>query len=147
MCHRTIFILIFVCSAFAANAQISNADYLANYADENVTEISIVSKQQSFFDHPNMVNKNYSTEFLNKTLTTVDRHPLEKTGRILTFVGIPLTIIGAIMVSSADELYYNCYNGVCEGDPQGGVGVVLLAAGVGMTGTGIVLWTIGKKKR
>lgn len=75
-----------------------------------------------------------------------ERHPLEKTGRILTYVGVPLAILGAVMVSSADELYYNCVNGDCDGDPQGGFGVMLLGAGVGMTGTGIVLWTIGAKK-
>lgn len=74
------------------------------------------------------------------------RHPLEKTGRVLTYVGVPLAILGAVMVSSADELYYNCTNGDCQGDPQGGFGVVLLGAGVGMAGTGIVLWTIGAKK-
>ena len=75
------------------------------------------------------------------------RHPMEKTGRILTYIGVPLAIIGGIMVAGADELYYNCVNGNCTGDARGGFGVVALAAGVGLSGTGGVLWIIGSKKR
>lgn len=74
------------------------------------------------------------------------RHPLEKTGRILTYVGVPLAIIGGIMVSGADELYYSCVNGDCSGDARGGFGVVLLGAGTGLSITGAVLWIVGAKK-
>jgi hypothetical protein len=74
------------------------------------------------------------------------RHPLEKTGRILTYVGVPLAIIGGIMVSGADELYYECVNGDCSGDARGGFGVVLLGAGTGLSITGAVLWIVGAKK-
>ncbi len=99
----------------------------------------------------NLTSPSTDTQFNQNELNFVldqakSRHPLEKTGRVLTYVGVPLAILGAVMVSSADELYYNCTNGDCEGDPQGGFGVVLLGAGVGMAGTGIVLWTIGAKK-
>ncbi|MEP2773561.1 MAG: hypothetical protein ABJH05_15520 [Fulvivirga sp.] len=96
-------------------------------------------------------NPNTRIQFNQNELNLVldkagERHPLEKTGRILTYVGVPLAVLGAVMVSGADELYYNCTNGNCEGDPQGGFGVMLLGAGAGMAGTGIVLWTIGAKK-
>lgn len=75
-----------------------------------------------------------------------ERHGLEKAGRVLTFIGVPLLIIGGVMVANSDGLYYNCANGTCEGDTQGGFGILLLSTGIGMTGTGIVLWTIGSKK-
>lgn len=74
------------------------------------------------------------------------RHPMEKTGRILTYIGVPLAIIGGIMVAGADELYYQCVNGDCSGDARGGFGVVLLGAGTGLSITGAVLWIIGNKK-
>lgn len=74
------------------------------------------------------------------------RHPMEKTGRILTYIGVPLAIIGGIMVAGADELYYECVNGNCSGDARGGFGVVMLGAGAGLAGTGAVLWIIGSKK-
>lgn len=74
------------------------------------------------------------------------RHPLEKTGRILTYIGVPLTIIGGIMIAGADELYYECVNGNCSGDARGGFGVVMLGAGAGLAGTGTALWIIGSKK-
>ena len=101
-------------------------------------------------------NFNYITNFkplgfsatnFNKSLReAADPSPLIKTGKILTFIGLPLAIIGGIMVANSDALYYECVNGVCEGDPQGGFGILILASGIGMTGTGVVLWTIGKKK-
>jgi uncharacterized phage protein gp47/JayE len=74
------------------------------------------------------------------------RHPMEKTGRILTYIGVPLAIIGGIMVAGADELYYECVNGNCTGDARGGFGVVGLAAGGGMSIAGAILWIIGSKK-
>ncbi|MFX0557102.1 hypothetical protein ACOCEA_09890 [Maribacter sp. CXY002] len=74
------------------------------------------------------------------------KHPMEKTGRILTYIGVPLAIIGGIMVAGADELYYECVNGNCSGDARGGFGVVMLGAGAGLAGTGTVLWIIGSKK-
>ena len=75
-----------------------------------------------------------------------DMHPLETTGRILTFVGLPLAIIGGVMVSQSDALYYNCVNGDCEGDPMGGFGIMALVSGIGLSGTGAILWTIGAQK-
>tara|TARA_R110002051_G_scaffold165130_2_gene235930 strand:- start:51273 stop:51782 length:510 start_codon:yes stop_codon:yes gene_type:complete len=74
------------------------------------------------------------------------RHPMEKTGRILTYIGASLAIIGGIMVASADELYYECVNGNCTGDAKGGFGILMLGAGAGLSGTGTVLWIIGSKK-
>ncbi len=84
---------------------------------------------------------------LNTTLGfKKSRNGMEKTGRILTYIGVPLAILGGIMVAGADELYYNCVNGDCEGDARGGFGIVALAAGIGLGGTGGVLWIIGSKK-
>ncbi|WP_028980287.1 hypothetical protein [Sporocytophaga myxococcoides] len=73
-------------------------------------------------------------------------HPLKKVGKILTFSGLPLVLAGTMMVANADALYYNCNNGYCEGDPMGGFGVVILAAGIGVTTTGAILWGIGASK-
>ena len=36
---------------------------------------------------------------------------MEKVGRILTYVGVPLAIAGGIMTANADEHYYECVNG------------------------------------
>ena len=74
------------------------------------------------------------------------RHSLEKTGRILTYIDVPLAIIGGIMVTCADELYYECVNGNCSGDARDSFGIVMLGAGAGLAGTGTVLWIIGSKK-
>lgn len=91
----------------------------------------------------------YSEE-LGKDLTIKlfkkNRSGMEKTGRILTYIGVPLAIVGGIMVAGADELYYTCVNGNCDGDARGGFGVVALAAGLGLGGTGGVLWIIGSKR-
>lgn len=93
------------------------------------------------------VNSDELAENLNIALGFKKRrHPMEKTGRILTYVGVPLAIIGGIMVAGADELYYTCVNGDCTGDARGGFGVVLLGAGAGLSGTGTVLWILGSKK-
>ncbi|MGK0389006.1 MAG: hypothetical protein ACI94Y_001740 [Maribacter sp.] len=51
------------------------------------------------------------------------------------------------MVAKADVLYYNCYNGYCEGDPLGGFGIVLLSLGLTLTIGGGFLWGLGAKKR
>ena len=74
------------------------------------------------------------------------KHRLVKIGKTLTFVGIPLVVLGAVMVSGADAITYNCVNGECEGDAAGAFGALILAGGAGMTTTGIILWSIGAKK-
>lgn len=94
------------------------------------------------------ISSPYDTSSLNEVLKLAnEQHPMEKIGKVLTFIGLPLAVIGGAMVSQADALYYECYNGECEGDPKGGFGVIFLAAGVGLSGTGIVLWSIGRAKR
>lgn len=87
-----------------------------------------------------------ATDFQQSINTEQKKHPLVKTGKILTFIGLPLLVIGGVMVANADALYYTCVNGECEGDARGGFGVVILGAGAGLTGTGIVLWSIGSSK-
>jgi len=92
------------------------------------------------------VNAKELGENLTLALFQKNRNGMEKTGRILTYIGVPLAIIGGIMVAGANELYYNCVNGNCEGDARGGFGIVALAAGVGLGTTGGILWIIGSKK-
>ena len=120
----------------------------SHFIEENSETILIVNSSLLISDLDiNETNKyNSLTTQLKTDIQGINSHPLERVGKILTFVGIPLAIIGGILVSDADALYYNCVNGECEGDPKGGFGVLLLAAGAGMGGTGIVLWTIGKNK-
>lgn len=101
----------------------------------------------NFMTFETVDNESFS-ENLDTTLSAFKkrRSGMERTGRILTFIGVPLGIIGGIMVAGSDELYYECVNGNCTGDARGGFGVVLLAAGVGLSGTGGVLWILGSKK-
>lgn len=72
-------------------------------------------------------------------------------GRTLTICGGVSLITGVILMSGADELYYNTSTstngGSSEsGDPQGAIGLLLTIAGTGMTVTGIILWSKGQKK-
>jgi hypothetical protein len=122
-----------------ANGQNSHFSFASINAQK--TEISLENNNLE------LLNGDFSAlEFNESIKKATDNSTLVKTGKILTFVGIPLAIIGGIMVSQADALYYNCNNGVCDGDAKGGFGIIILAAGIGLTGTGIVLWTIGSKK-
>lgn len=115
---------------------------LANspFSTENAFSFNLLTQE--------IVDAKRLNESLEMTLLAAKRRRsgMEKTGRILTYIGVPLGIIGGIMVASADELYYECTNGNCSGDAKGGFGVVLLSAGVGLSGTGIVLWILGSKK-
>lgn len=116
--------------------------------------IGLNSHVSSFTHEPLALNSyasypavEFSPTALHYALQTANTpHPLVKTGKILTFIGVPLVIIGAIMVSNADALYYECVNGNCQGDPQGGFGTLVLAGGIGASTTGIILWTIGHNK-
>lgn len=112
---------------------------LYQYLNTNRTEFSLIMSVDNDF---RALNERLNMEYPFKRR----RHPLEKTGRILTYIGVPLAIIGGIMVAGADELYYECVNGNCSGDARGGFGVVMLGAGAGLAGTGTVLWIIGSKK-
>ena len=139
MSYKNLLILLFIFGSISISAQRSQL----LIAEVNTQQKSLLIKQ-NFEPAINSI----SLEEFNKALRyKPKKHPLEKTGRILTFIGVPLVVIGGIMVAGADELYYECYNGYCEGDPRGGFGVIILAAGLGMSGAGIVLWTIGLNKR
>jgi hypothetical protein len=110
---------------------------------QNISDLMTDDRAQNIMLIEN-ANQAELEAYLNSML--MRRHPLEKTGRILTYIGVPLAIIGGIMVAGADELYYECVNGNCSGDARGGFGVVLLGAGSGMSITGAILWIIGSKK-
>jgi hypothetical protein len=75
---------------------------------------------------------------------------MRRTGSTLTIFGAILFVGGVALASSADALYYNSTttNGttVEEGDPKGGIGVVMGAAGLGMMVPGIIFWSKGSKR-
>lgn len=75
---------------------------------------------------------------------------LRRSGIILTSFGAACVTAGAIMVSQADELYYNVstgsYGTVEEGDPLGGFGIAGIAGGITALGGGITMWLIGNNR-
>jgi hypothetical protein len=73
-------------------------------------------------------------------------HPLKKVGKILVFAGLPVLVLGSVMVASSDALYYECVNGECTGDPLGGFGITFMTLGLASTTTGGILWAIGADK-
>ena len=136
---RKIFILFFILNAGVIKAQ---SQTLADASPFNTAYTRSILYQAA-----KASQVSFSSASLQEALEMqTERHGLEKTGRVLTFIGVPLLIIGGVMVANSDGLYYNCTNGVCDGDAQGGFGVVLLGSGIGLTGTGIVLWAIGSKR-
>lgn len=138
MLFRNLFILFFMICAITSNAQTNDLTLLSTRNDR--TSYVLVKNQNHF-------QSSFSALELNKSIYLKNgNHPLEKTGKILTMVGIPLAILGGVMVAGADALYYECVNGNCSGDPRGGFGVIFLGVGVGLSATGIVLWTVGKHK-
>jgi hypothetical protein len=75
---------------------------------------------------------------------------MKRTGTALTIAGAVFFVGGLALVSQADALYYSSTtsnNGTVEqGDPKGGLGSVMVAAGVGMMVPGIIFWSKGAKK-
>ena len=139
MNYRYIILLLFILNVGLAKAQ--SGEILSASATSLHYTHSLIVQPGKASQH------SFSSVALQQALDAQpQRHGLEKTGRVLTFIGVPLLIIGGIMVANSDGLYYNCTNGVCDGDAQGGFGVILLSSGIGLTGTGIVLWAIGSKK-
>lgn len=74
---------------------------------------------------------------------------MKKTGSTLAIVGGGLTVVGAVLVSSADweettdaygQTQYN------TNDSSGALGIVALAAGIPLTVTGIILSSVGNRK-
>jgi hypothetical protein len=139
MLFKHLLISLLFLGNLTVSAQINSLTYASNNNNHN----SLVFTQEITYFSSTFS----STEFNKSIALKNERHALEKVGRILTYVGVPLVLIGGILVANADELYYSCVNGECEGDASGAFGVVFLAAGVGLSSTGIVLWTIGKNKR
>lgn len=75
---------------------------------------------------------------------------MRNVGRGLTVGGVGLAVLGIVLMSSADAIYYSAStgsNGTQEsGDPKGALGLMMTMGGVGMTVTGIILWSKGQKK-
>ena len=136
---KCLLVALFAMISFVSKTQ-DMAKATLSYNSVNATQTSIQLAPPA-----NVLEDQYSLAHYNKMMAE-RKHPLVKTGKILTFIGIPLSVIGAILISEADPYRYECSNGTCEDNPDGAAGVLFLAAGVGMTGTGIVLWTIGNKK-
>lgn len=77
------------------------------------------------------------------------QHGIRK-GKTLTIIGGILLVGGVVLVSSADALYYNSTttNGTTteSGDIKGGLGVIMIAGGVGMIIPGIIIWSKNKRR-
>jgi hypothetical protein len=75
---------------------------------------------------------------------------MRNTGRTLTILGTGLFVGGIVVLSNADETYYNTTyssNGSYEeGDPQAAVGVLMMTGGAGMMIPGIIFWSKGARK-
>jgi hypothetical protein len=73
-----------------------------------------------------------------------------KVGRGMTIGGSVLLVSGIALAATADAYYYNTTttNGQTteSGDLKGGVGVILIAAGVGLTVPGVIIWSKGAKR-
>jgi len=73
-----------------------------------------------------------------------------RTGKTLTIIGSVLLVGGIALVSTADALYYNSNttNGQTteSGDIKGGLGVIMIAGGVGMITPGLIIWHKSKKR-
>lgn len=68
-------------------------------------------------------------------------------GRIFVASGVPLTILGTILVSQASELNYTYDTRTGEsGDPKGGFGILSLVAGQALSISGTIFWIVGGKK-
>ena len=76
---------------------------------------------------------------------------MRNAARVLTIVGSAFIVGGAILYGTADDTYYkSTYTSstgtVSEGDPQAGLGFVMMATGVGITVPGVIFWSKGSKK-
>lgn len=136
MKFRLLFFVLLISVSYYSNAQMDTFPYQNNnYGTQiNLTTVSSPTSNQL-------------SNFHKSLKMASEPHKLEKIGKTLTFVGIPLAIIGGVMLSNSNGTQYNCYNGECEGDAQGAFGSLIFINGIGLTATGVVLWTLGRKKR
>lgn len=163
MLNKILFILLIISGMAMVNAQ--ELSFLNASDSMNDVASTIVVKNNSPLITP--LNNDFRLMMVNNASLTLpnnlsippinlmlpqkqknsSQHGLVKVGKILTYIGAPLLVAGAIMVAKSDALYYTCTSGYgCEGDPLGAFGITALGAGIGMTGTGAVLWIIGGKK-
>ena len=92
----------------------------------------------------------YSSYALQQALKAKpQRHGLEKTGRVMTYIGVPLMMIGGGLIYNSQNLYKKAR---CQGrhgclfDPQAPIGYTLLATSTAMTFTSVMFWIHGSKK-
>lgn len=100
----------------------------------------------------NMHYVNYQNHLLNEGMEVqLSRYEkYNRAGNTLLGVGIAATVVGVIMMATADEIFYttttSTYGGTeSEGDPQGAVGLLLTTTGVAGIITGAIFK--GKAKR
>ena len=138
MVLRNFFIAVLILKAIVVNAQYSDFAYTKVKNSEAL--LAINAEQMD-------LNYSFSTTDFNNSLNRkADKNALERSGKALTLVGIPLFIVGAVLASGGEKLFFESTNARAQGGSEG-VGMVLLGTGVCMSGIGIVLWTIGKNRK
>lgn len=99
---------------------------------------------------PDFSSKNevFSAEEFNETINpSQDKPALISTGKLLTYIGIPLMLTGILLARNAPNFNYECFTDDCSGSLAGSVGANLIIHGASSTTTGIVLWSVGRKKK
>ncbi len=97
--------------------------------------MDLTTSNKTEFSNLNELEVNSST-FLYETQELSKR---KKVGVILSSIGGAMLLAAIPMMITADSYSFSCVNNICEGDPKGGFGVVMLAAGTGMTIPGLIL--------
>ncbi len=92
----------------------------------------------------------YSSYALQQALDArPERHGLEKTGRVMTYIGVPLMIAGGILMYNGQNVHKKARcqgRHGCEWDMQEPIGIFLLASSTAMTFTGVMFWIHGSRK-
>jgi len=113
---------------------------------------SEIRSQELFASAENHHNQSpvFKSTFSYPTFENVVLPPgfrMRRVGSTLTVAGGAFFLGGVIAISTADKTsYYNSNTGLYEYDPQLGLGVLLVTAGVGMMVPGIIFWTKGAKR-
>ena len=137
-----VFNLIFILHAGVMKAQSQTVAYTLPVTTAYTQSILLQAAQAS--------QASFSSASLDEALKMqTERHGLEKTGRIMTFIGVPLMMIGGVLIYNSQNLYKKPR---CSGrhgclyDPQAPLGYTLLATSTVMTFTGVMFWIHGSKK-
>ncbi|MEO9802594.1 MAG: hypothetical protein ABJF04_05065 [Reichenbachiella sp.] len=119
------------------------------------------SKSTTTYAHYNanlrMMNLHYAKyqhELTNRELEIQlsRKEKYNKAGNTLLAVGAVATVVGVIMMATADDIFYttttSTYGGTeSDGDPQGAVGLLLTTTGVAGIVTGAIFKSKAKRSR